>query len=466
LDAVHEPEVTARLLLAGDVMLGRGVAPIVAADPEGLFSDVRRVVRAADLAAVNVESPFTHRPHASANPYPLEADPTGADLLAAAGFDIASVANNHAGDAGRASVIDSVAAISGAGMNPIGGGGTLEEAWTPLVVDERGLRIAFLAMDGSGQGVTATATEAGIATWDPTLARTAVEQASLDADVVVVSLHGGVQYRSASDPLLTPIAEQLVAWGADIVWGHGPHVSQPVTQHDPDGDGRSSVIATSLGNFLFDQQTEETSNGLILEVLVDRDGVVAHRVGGKHHDDLRVHFTGWRAPMGDAALLAGGWWNLDRDVTTVDTTINPFDFTEGTVIDSSLSDLDGDGEMEILVSYRHPLRHKASDPLPPPPTDARGWSAHIGVLDADETPVWLSRRPPHAVAGVAGCEGAAAFAFSELDADRIIATGAGVWSGFGFVLGAELPGPGSIGCADVDGDGRLDPVVTDRPNRP
>ncbi|MGB9359454.1 MAG: CapA family protein, partial [Acidimicrobiia bacterium] len=85
------------VILAGDAMLGRNVAPIVAADPDGLFADVRHEIRRADIAAVNVESPLTDRPHTSPNPYALEADPQSANLLAAAGFDIAGIANNHAG---------------------------------------------------------------------------------------------------------------------------------------------------------------------------------------------------------------------------------------------------------------------------------------------------------------------------------------------------------------------------------
>lgn len=82
-------------------MLGRGVAPIAAADAEGMFRDVRHVVRGADLAMVNLESPLTRRPHTAANPHALEADPALADLVAAAGFNVLSLANNHAGDAGR-----------------------------------------------------------------------------------------------------------------------------------------------------------------------------------------------------------------------------------------------------------------------------------------------------------------------------------------------------------------------------
>jgi poly-gamma-glutamate capsule biosynthesis protein CapA/YwtB (metallophosphatase superfamily) len=453
------PQEAVTVLFAGDAMLGRGIAPLVASDPDSLFADVRREIRRADLAAVNVESPLTNLPHDSPNPYALEADPETAKLLASAGFDVAGVANNHAGDAGEQSILDSITAVEQAGMIAIGVGATIADAWEPAIVDVEGVRIAFLAIDGSGQGVAATRDQPGIASWDEAAAHTAIQHARTLSDIVTVGLHGGIEYWDESDPLLTPIALQLAEWGVDVVWGHGPHVGQPAFVVDPDDDGRRTVIVTSLGNLLFDQQTPATSDGLLLEVLVDRDGLVAHRVGSKHHDDLRVHFTGWYAPDGDAALIDGEWWSLDRSPILVDTSFHLEQFTEGTVINAGRSDLDGDGHEETLVSYRHSLRISRSDAQSPPPVDSDRRSAHLGVLDEEGTPLWLSRRPPHPIGRVAACDGAAAFAYTTLDNETVAATGAGIWSGFGFILDTELPGPGTIGCADINGDGTLDPVV-------
>ena len=451
-----------RLLFAGDIMLGRGVAPTAASDPDGLFSDVRRQIRSADIAAANVESPLTTRPHSSPNPFAVEADPDAARLLAHAGFDVLGIANNHAGDAGPESVTDSVSAIVDAGMLAVGGGADRQSAWDPVIVEVGGIRTVFLAIDASGQGLAATDEAAGIASWDAARAEPAIRRARSDADIVAVGIHGGIEYWTGDDPLLGPIAETLAAWGVDIVWGHGPHVEQPVTVIDPDDDDRPTVVATSLGNFLFDQLTTETSNGLLLEILVDRDGVIAHRIGGKHHDDIRVHFSGWRSPHSDAARVAGSWWAIDRAIAPTHTAAGLASFSEGTVVNAGRGDLTADGSHEYLVSYRHPVRAKPGDPLPDPPVDAAGMSAHLGVLDTNGTPIWLSRRPPHPVGAVAACDGSAAFAYTTLDDEAVVATGAGVWSGFGFVLDEELPGPGTATCADVDGDGRLDPVVLDR----
>ncbi len=74
--AASTSETAARLLFAGDVMLGRGVAKIAAADADGLFAEIRFEVASADIAVANLESPLTSRPHDPAfGPNALEAPP-------------------------------------------------------------------------------------------------------------------------------------------------------------------------------------------------------------------------------------------------------------------------------------------------------------------------------------------------------------------------------------------------------
>jgi hypothetical protein len=50
-----------------------------------------------------------------------------------------------------------------------------------------------------------------------------------------------------------------------------------------------------------------------------------------------------------------------------------------------------------------------------------------------------------------------------LDDSAVVATSAWLWRGFGFTTLDELSGPGEPACADVDGDGRLDPVIERSP---
>ncbi len=297
------PPVTARIVLVGDVMLGRGVARQVRDDPDAVFAGVRDIVAGADIAALNIESPLTTRPHIAINTNQIKADPATAGVLAQAGFDVASVANNHATDSGRSTVLDTIAALEAVGIAPVGGGPDRATAFTPLVLDHEGLRIAFVAFDVTLAGWPAQPNRPGVAHWDAGLAEDAVRAAAAGADVVVASIHGGVEYRTTTDRRLAAIAEQLASWGADVVWGHGPHVAQPVYAIDSP-TGRPVVVATSLGNFLFDMRAAGTREGPLLEVEVDAGGVRRYRVGDSAHPERRVEFGGWRTGAGTDA---DGW---------------------------------------------------------------------------------------------------------------------------------------------------------------
>jgi len=440
-------------------MLGRRVGELAALDPASVFEDVRQVVGGADAALANLESPLTVRPHETDNVHQLEADPALATLIADAGFDIVGIANNHAGDAGAASVVDTIAAASSAGMQVAGGGPEIAAAWRPVFIDVNGTRVAVLAVDVSAQGLAAGAGP-GIAVWDPKRARAAVTEARAIADVVVVGIHGGANEWTGTDPILDPVARDLARWGTDIVWGHGPHVAQPVVTVEG-RDGRTAVLATSLGNFLFDQQNEPNSIGLVLETMVDDQGLVAWRLGRSLSDDLRVHFEEWLLPDGDAVLVDGDWWSLARRIEAKSGRGDVGEFEYGDVVAASTGNLSADGPAQLLVSYRHQMREYEWDPRPRE-VDQEGRTAHIGVFELDGTPVWMSHRPPAPVADLVACAGSAIFAYSVIDDPEIVAVGAGVWNGFGFTLAPKLAGGGTIGCVDIDGDGHTEPAVIDR----
>ena len=459
-----------RLLFAGDVMLGRGVAKVVAADPGGLFAGIRFEVASADLAVANLESPLTSRPHDPAfGPNALEAKPASAQLLAEAGFDAMGIANNHAGDAGPGTVTDTASALSAVGIAVVGAGSSAARAFAPRIVRVGGVRIALLAFDATGQGPRAGPRNPGVAWWDEVRLRAAVTRARSSADVVVVGIHGGVEYVPTTDPYLMRLGRLLASWGADVVWGTGPHVVQPVRVINPDRDGRPTVVATSLGNLIFDQHIPGTRRGAVLEVLAGTDGVRALRIGSTEDVDGPVRFQGWRPPRGDAVALEDGWWTLARPVARAATkrprTLVGFG---GDVVDAALGDADGDGRLELVVAFRRPFTPTNVSTLVGRErlVDRYGRSAHIGLYrPRDLQPRWVAGTLLRPVAAVAPCDGTLAVAYSTLDNPAVAGTGAWRWAGFGFVSLSDLPGPGLPACADVDGDGRLDPVVLERSSR-
>jgi hypothetical protein len=404
---------------------------------------------------------LTSRKHQSPSPYELEADPASALLLADAGFDVLSLANNHLGDAGPEGILDTVEAVESTGLKTVGAGTNLASAAQPLFYDVAGLRVAVVAFDASRSGLAA-GSGPGVAPWDEKRAQSVVESASRRADLLVASLHGGVEYLPETDPRMLALAKKLVTWGADVVWGHGAHVVQPAIVA---GDDRRSLIVTSLGNFIFDQRGPLTGRGAMLQVLADRAGVIAYRMGDTTHTDLRVHWVGWNRPQGDAVLIDAEWWHLIRQVRTLPNPESAIEhFQWGEVLAASDGRVTGVG-LETVVSFRQlPRQHPVRDGLPDLPwVDAQGMTSHLGIYRAgDLAPIWVAGMVPSRVAKVAACDGAIALAYSGRSEPGVVAASGATWRTFGLDLAEPLPGPGRPGCADVDGDGRSDPVILDR----
>ena len=454
------------LLFGGDVMLGRGVAQVAAADPQGLFAGIRFQVFSADLALANLESPLTRRPHVLARgPDALEASPASAGLLAAAGFDAMALANNHAGDAGPRTVPDTMGALSAAGLAVVGAGRSEAAAFQPRILRAGALRVAFLSFDATGEGPRAGPSTPGVAWWDPARAHHAVLRARAEADLVIVGLHGGVDYEPTTDPYVMGLARVLASWGVDVVWGSGPHVVQPVRVIDPNGRGRSTVVATSLGNLLFDQHIPGTRQGALLEVLAGADGVRAFRVGATDQTDGPVTFRAWRLPAGDAAGIGDGWWTLARGIVPSAALKPRVIGFPSKVIAAALGDPEGKGIRQLVISFRRPYRPTAVNALIPISTlvDRHRLTAHLGIYrPGDLRPEWVAGTLLRPIAKVAACDGALAVAYSTLNGTAVVDTGAWVWQGFDFQSLPDLAGPGRPACADVEGDGRLDPVILGR----
>jgi len=231
-------------------MLGRGVHPTAET-----FAYLKPYFSSADLVAANLESPLTHAPAQTDSPYVLCAPPEHASLLAEAGFDLLTFANNHNLDCGERGLLETQSALTGAGLGFVGPG--LEPEYREI----NGVRLAFLAFDATGEFTLESAGQA-------------VRAAHDTGAVVVVSIHWGAEYQSGASRSQKEIAARLAEAGAALIWGHGPHVLQPAEWNK---DGRTLVLY-SLGNALFDQYgLANTRQSALALVRLDPRGVADFR---------------------------------------------------------------------------------------------------------------------------------------------------------------------------------------------
>jgi len=204
----------------------------------------------------------------------------------------------------------------------------------------------------------------------------------------------------------------------------------------------------------------------MLEVMVDRNGVVAFRVGVTEHPDRRVEFIDWLPPSGDAGWIHDSWWSLVRTPTLAqDTAASISEFRYGDLLVAGAGDINGDGSDDVIASFRRPHQTTSFMDLHPEIqwADAAGHSAHLGVYDPDGLrEIWVAGSVLMPVAGLAVCDGSLATVHDELDDSGLVAAGAWEWNGFGFDTAPTIPGFGIPACADIDGNGRTEPVIVSR----
>jgi poly-gamma-glutamate synthesis protein (capsule biosynthesis protein) len=188
------------------------------------------------------------------------------DALKASGVKIVSFANNHAMDQGWAGFAETREHLRDEGLLFSGTGDTAQQSWQPVITEAKGIRVGWLGMtrwlngnhnpdkdDQPHVNFFPYPGESGGATGaDEAAVLAAVKAARAQCDMLVVSIHWGVEYAPAPRPDDVDLAHKMLEAGATVIVGHHPHVLQPVETYRTQ-DGRNTVIFYSLGNFLSNQ---------------------------------------------------------------------------------------------------------------------------------------------------------------------------------------------------------------------
>lgn len=257
--AVPYPGTKLRVLAGGDVMLARWIGRKARQQEDWAwpFRLIHEPLLEADLALVNLESPFCEKGPYEQPGMVFRARPEMIAGLTLSGIDGVSLANNHARDAGAAGLEFTLKLLEehGIAATGLGDGALLERA---------GAAFRFLGYTYDQRNGNWADDDPRILGLDVKRVRADVEAAVARGEKVLVSMHAGAEYAAKPHPTQIAFARAAIEAGAAAVLGHHPHVVQPVEEY------RGGVIFYSLGNLVFDQfHRKDTQKGALAEMVFE-----------------------------------------------------------------------------------------------------------------------------------------------------------------------------------------------------
>lgn len=298
---------TVRIAFTGDIMMGTTFPDSVhgtglpADDGKHIFDDVKDIISGVDFAGGNLEGSFLEGPghrRKMTNPktyFIFRMPPKYVNNLLDAGYDFVGIANNHINDFGEPGRQSTMKTLRDAGLAHAGLKNHCETAY----VERNGVRFGIAQVGHGMNNVDVNNIEE---------VKRVVKQLRDSADIVILSFHGGAEgsahthvpgkleyYVGEQRGNVKEMARAAIDAGADVVFGHGPHVVRAAELY------KGHVIFYSLGNFCTPYRmgiAGLTGQAPVAEVEVDMNGKF---VGGKIHSFIQQRGLGPRKDTSNAA---------------------------------------------------------------------------------------------------------------------------------------------------------------------
>ncbi|MGN0182562.1 MAG: CapA family protein [Candidatus Ornithomonoglobus sp.] len=191
------------------------------------FENVRDIFAEDDLTIVNFEGTLSTQGEREAKQFAFRGDPSYVNILTGSSVEAANLANNHSSDYGEVSLTDTKMYLDQAGILNCRG----EE--NVSVSDINGIKVGLVGINYLNDQMK-------------TELETAIAKAkSMGAELVILSIHWGVEKATAPNDEQIEAAHRAIDCGADLVIGTHPHVLEGIEKYN----GR--YIIYSLGNFCF-----------------------------------------------------------------------------------------------------------------------------------------------------------------------------------------------------------------------
>lgn len=193
------------------------------------------------------------------------------------GVDIMTTANNHSLDKGFSGLESTLNFLDGSEIAHVGTARTEEEQNTILFKDLNGIKTVFLAYTYGTNGIAVPKDKKFCVNLiDKDLILKQIKQAKKEgAELIVVSMHWGIEYQTTENANQDELAEFLIKNGVDIILGSHPHVLQPMKMlkvETSNGEEREGLVIFSQGNFFSNQSQKNTQNTAIFNIEVKKSG--------------------------------------------------------------------------------------------------------------------------------------------------------------------------------------------------
>lgn len=242
-----------------------------------VFDDVKKHIQTADIAVGNLETTFTGS-EAGYSGYPTFNTPEAlAYNLKDVGFDVLTTSNNHSLDKGYKGIESTIKYLDDADIAHTGTFTSEEAKNTILYKSIKGVKIAFLSYTYGTNGIPIpSGKDYCINLIDKDLIKNHIELAKKEnPDLICVSMHWGVEYRTTPTDEQKDLADFLFKNGVDVILGNHSHVLEPMEKRKitlDDGTEKDGFVIYSLGNFMSGQNKELTRDTAILNITITKKG--------------------------------------------------------------------------------------------------------------------------------------------------------------------------------------------------
>ncbi len=235
------------LLCLGDILLANEVERHILSKGTGYpFEKIKDELRKYDFIIGNMEAPITHRGTAFTNKaYSFRVRPEAALSLRDLKIDAVSISNNHLMDYGADGMDDTISFLDGLNIGHAGGGKNSAAARRPARLRYGSTEIYILSYcNRPPMEYYTKGTMPGISFLDLTIIREDIATFKTRDNIVLVSLHWGIEHTHKPLPEQISAAHDIINAGADGIIGHHPHWPQGIEIY------RNRPIIYSLGNFI------------------------------------------------------------------------------------------------------------------------------------------------------------------------------------------------------------------------